>query len=142
MPLFLPPLRERKEDIPLLIEHFIDGFNKEYKKNISLTNSAFKRLLEYQYPGNIRELENIVERLIVLSENRKILENDLPLHLRIEEMRMPTGSLLQNIEEMEKRRITEALKECNFNQAKAAKVLGITPRQISYKITKYGIKAL
>lgn len=141
VPIFLPPLRERKEDMPILIDYFLRRFNKEYRKNISITRDALRRLLEYHYTGNVRELENIIERLIVLSEDDRISENDLPLYLRMQTPEVkPTGMLPSDIEEIEKKSIINALKECGFVHARAARLLGITPRQIGYKIKKYNIK--
>lgn len=140
VPIFLPALKERKEDIPILIDYFLQRFNREYKKNVSLTKDAFKRLLEYDYPGNVRELENTIERLVVLSEGDKVFENDLPSYIRIKttETRQ-SDALTKDIEEMEKNRIIDALKKSGFVHAKAARLLGITPRQIGYKIKKYNI---
>lgn len=143
VPLFIPPLRDRREDIPVLIEHFLNIFNKEYKKNISFTPEAIERLLKYSWPGNIRELQNTIERLVLLLENEKISEDDLPLLIKKEALTesLKSNSLLKHeVEELEKKRITDALHKTNYNQSEAARILGITQRQIGYKIKKYKIK--
>ncbi|HAM52887.1 MAG TPA: nif-specific transcriptional activator NifA [Nitrospiraceae bacterium] len=142
VPIFLPALRERKEDIPLLTEFFLKRFNEENQKNISHSPEALRILMEYDWPGNVRELENTIERLVVMSHRSIIRASDLPVALRIPETTVmpPKGSLKSTIEETEKLRILAALEKTAWVQAKAAKVLGITPRQIGYKILKYGLK--
>jgi Nif-specific regulatory protein len=141
--IFLPPLRERKEDIPILIEHFLKRFNKEYGRRISISSQAMEKLIRYSWPGNVRELENTIERLVILAEKEEITVEDLPIHIRSEMLKTfnlnNTYSLKKEIEELEKRRIEEALKKCDNNQARAARLLGITQRQIGYKIKKYKI---
>jgi len=102
----LPSLRERKEDIPLLIDYFLKKFNKEYVKNISIGKETIKTLINYSWPGNVRELENTIERLVILSEGNEITLNDLPFYIRQE----------------------ETFKACNYNQTKAAKMLSLTKR--------------
>ncbi|MCX7793725.1 MAG: sigma 54-interacting transcriptional regulator [Thermodesulfovibrionales bacterium] len=142
VPLFLPPLRERKEDIPVLIEYFLKRFNKEYSKNVSLTSRCLERLVNYRWPGNVRELENTIERLVLLTDKDTISEEDLPLFIK-EDISLAvnkSGCLKVEIEEIEKKRIEEALIKTNYNQSEAARLLGITQRQIGYKIKKYGIK--
>ena len=146
VPIFLPPLRDRREDIPVLVSHFLDHFNKEYNKNVSIDGEALRLLIRYSWPGNVRELENTIERLVVLSENDIITSRDLPTHIKtsldvsncIKES-FSMDSLKKEIEEIEKLRIINTLKAFNFNQTKAAKALGITQRQIGYKIKKYNI---
>ncbi|PMP69077.1 MAG: sigma-54-dependent Fis family transcriptional regulator [Thermodesulfobacterium geofontis] len=144
IPIYLPPLRERKEDIPLLIDHFLKKFNKEYGKNISITKSAMEKLMNYSWPGNVRELENTIERLVILAEGDKITLKDLPFYITQEVDIKTIGINLKNslpiqLKLLEKRAIEEALKACNYNQTKAAKLLGLTKRQINYKIKKYAL---
>ena len=141
VPIFLPPLRERREDIPVLIDYFLDKYNKEYNKKVSLSPDALNFFIRYSWPGNVRELENTIERLVLLSDGDTITTDDLPLYLKSELKLDDTRekSLLKEIEEIEKARIIEALRINNYNQTKAAKALGITKRQIGYKIKKYGI---
>jgi len=143
VPIFIPPLRERKEDIPPLIDHFLKKFNKEYERDITINPNAIKYLMDYTWPGNVRELENTIERLVVLNEKGVIHEEEIPSYIKEQtSMRgnINNDSLIAEKERLEKERIKDALNKCNFNQSKAAKLLGITQRQIGYKIKKYGIK--
>ncbi|MGD1076034.1 MAG: nif-specific transcriptional activator NifA [Thermodesulfovibrionales bacterium] len=142
VPISLPALRERKEDIPLLIEFFLKQFNEENQKSITLSSEALNILIEYHWPGNVRELENTIERLVVMSHRNTIRASDLPVTLKMPEPKdlVTRGSLKSTIVETEKLRILAALEKTAWIQAKAAKVLGITPRQIGYKIIKYGLK--
>ncbi len=142
IPLFLPPLREREEDIPVLIDYFLKKFNKENKRSISIDKSALKILLHYNWPGNVRELENTIERLVIMTGTKKITASDLPVSLSIRRITSSAKSvsLAANIEEIEKGNIIDALEKTGWIQAKAARLLGITSRQIGYKINKYNIK--
>jgi Nif-specific regulatory protein len=141
IPLFLPPLRERGEDIPVLIDHFLNKFNKENKRNVVLDKNALQVFLNYNWPGNVRELENTVERLVIMSGSEQITASDLPVSLSIRRLKVPgkSASLKSNIEEIEKANILDALEKTGWVQAKAERILGITPRQIGYKIKKYEI---
>lgn len=140
VPIFLPALRERKEDIPILIEHFLNRFNKDYDKRVAVSREALRKLFDYQWPGNVRELENTIERLIVMVDGNQILIECLPIHVRVENRGISQGwSLSKDIEVIEKERISNALKECGYIQAKAARLLGITQRQLGYKVKKYGL---
>jgi Nif-specific regulatory protein len=141
VPIFMPPLRQRKEDISFLIEHFIKRFNEENNKNISISPDALRVFIDYNWPGNVRELENTIERLVVMSLGTTINSSDLPINLKL-----PTTnefsqkeSLKTGIEEIEKSIVLDALEKTGWIQAKAARMIGITPRQIGYKIKKYGI---
>ena len=145
VPIFIPALRDRREDIPPLIEHFLKRFNKEYEKNITINPDALRYLIEYAWPGNVRELENTIERLVVLNESGIIKADELPAYIKDKisiKNYTSEGSLIVEKERLEKERIIEALKKCNFNQSKAARLLGITQRQIGYKIQKYGITSI
>ncbi len=141
VPIYMPPLRERKEDILPLTEHFLKRFNNENKKSISLSSGAFKVLEGYRWPGNVRELENTIERLVVMSNGTTIEPSDLPVHLNVHSSRenLLRESLTSGIGEIERSSILHALEETGWVQAKAAKMLGITPRQIGYKMKKYAI---
>lgn len=142
----IPPLRERKEDISMLVEHFIDLYCKENNRNkLEVSKEAFDMLMKYNYPGNIRELENIIERAVVLTRGDTITLNDLPIHLKgfKEELSRPVlgkGTLPEQVEAVEKELIYDALKESGGNQTKAGKLLGITERNLRYKLKKYNIK--
>ena len=142
VPVFLPALRERKDDIPILIEHFLKRFNEENKKNISLSPESLRMLIDYYWPGNVRELENTIERLVVMSATDNISASDLPISLSIPRIKdtIKGTSLITGIEEIEKSNILNALDKTGGVQARAAKLLGITPRQIGYKIRKYNLQ--
>ena len=141
VPLFMPPLRDRKEDIPLLTDFFLKRYNRENNKEISISPESIKILMDYSWPGNVRELENTIERLVVMSASTVIKPQDLPVNLKLPS----SGELLQKeslqagIEDIERSSILDALEKSGWVQAKAARMIGITPRQIGYKIKKYGI---
>lgn len=141
VPIFLPPLRERREDIPLLTEFFLRRFNEENKKNVSISPEALRLLVEYPWPGNVRELENTIERIVVMSASHVIQPADLPISLKLPapENVLPKESLKAGIEDIEKSSIRDALEKTGWVQAKAARLIGLTPRQIGYKIKKYGL---
>lgn len=138
----IPPLRDRKEEIPLLVDHFIGKFNKENKKKINgISRSALDMIISYDFPGNVRELENIIERAVVLCKKDLITPLELPSHMKIrdEANLASTGSTLpQIVESIEKQKIKEALLKYK-TQKNAANALGITERMLGYKIQKYNI---
>jgi two-component system NtrC family response regulator len=141
----MPPLRERKDDVPVLIDHFLKHFAAENGKNVTgITSEARDLLLKYDYPGNVRELENIIERAVVISRNSVISVYDLPFD---EDRIYPEyagkkgeGLLRGSIEEMERKLILEAMEKSGDHQTKAAEILGISERMLRYKLKKYGLK--
>jgi len=141
-PVYLPPLRERKEDIPLLVAHFTHKYNKENNKSIEGVNrAALDILMAHDWPGNVRELENVIERAVVLCQKELISPADLPANLSQQAVVevAPSGATLPRIvESIEKQKIKEALAQ-HKTQRRAAKALGITERMLGYKIQKYGI---
>lgn len=140
----VPPLRERKEDIPLLIKHFMDKFSLENRKEINeISNEAMDLLLKYDYPGNIRELENIIERAVVIARDSTISVRDLPFRELPSSYRgkiKQGGSMKDSIESLECQLIEQAMEDARHNQTKAAELLGITERTLRYKLKKYGFK--
>jgi len=142
----IPPLRERKEDILPLIDFFLHKYSQENgKSNIEISKEAIDVLMKYNYPGNVRELENIIERAVVLARTNILATSDLPLTVKEVkyENQLPElgkGTLTEQVEALEKRLIYDALKESNGNQTKAGKLLGITERNLRYKLQKYEIK--
>lgn len=137
----VPSLRERKEDIPLLIDHFIRIYSEKENKRISgITDEAMKIILKYNFPGNIRELENIVERAIVFSRGEYITKEDLPVSIIQRSQKIVGGKLNETIEQIEQEMILEALNKNNWNQTKSATNLGISERVLRYKMNKYKIK--
>ena len=141
----LPPLRERKEDLSILINHFIDKFAAENGKNIQgLTAEARDVLLKYDYPGNVRELVNIMERAVVIARSQYITIDDLPFKsdfLPVESYKKSSGALRKSVDELEKNLIIEAMEKTQANQTKAAEILGISERMLRYKLKKYGLKS-
>lgn len=137
--ILIPPLRERKEDVPLLIDFFLKKYNSKHKKNVKgLTREARDVLVKYDYPGNVRELENIIERAIVLTRGDHITSEDLP-NLAEQAMAGSDGSIRGTVESIEKTMIIEALVNADWVQTKAAASLGLSERMLRYKIKKYGI---
>ncbi len=149
IPIHLPPLRQRKDDIPKLVEHFVAGFSKQMQlgKKIMVDSSAVQKLQEYDWPGNVRELENVIERILALLESDKIgskeVEEALIGENRVEK-EAPSASpgnnpsLKTTVDDYEKQMIAEALKITNGNRLKAAKQLGLTRQNLQYKLKKYG----
>ena len=142
----IPPLRERKEDILPMVEFFIKKYSEENKKpKLEISKEAVDQLFKYNFPGNVRELENIIERAVVLSRANIVTLNDLPMNIKgfVNEEKLGKQNLQnlpEQIEELEKRMIYDALKKSDGNQTKAGKLLGITERNLRYKLKKYGIK--
>jgi Nif-specific regulatory protein len=142
IPLFLPPLREREEDIPALIDFFLEKLNRENNRSVVMDKSALQVFLNYNWPGNVRELENTLERLVIMNHSERISQSDLPVFLSISRIRGSNGTapLMTDIQAIEKSNILSALEKTGWVQVKAARILGITPRQIGYKIKKYGLE--
>ena len=141
----LPPLRERKEDLSILINHFIDKFATENGKNIQgLTSEARDMLLKYDYPGNVRELVNIIERAVVIARDQYITTDDLPfksVSFPDDSGKKYSGALRESVDELEKKLIIESMEKTQDNQTKAAEILGISERMLRYKLKKYGLKS-
>ncbi len=151
VPITLPPLRDRKEDIPHLVNHFIEKLRDRTCSPVEeVTTCALSRLREYDWPGNVRELENVVERALVLSDQEELSADELPPFERGEggaEQRMdPTLTsdgldLNQVVEGMEERLLRKALDQSDGVKAEAARLLGLKPSALYYKLEKYGIEA-
>lgn len=143
VPVFLPALRERKDDLPLLIALFLDRFNCASGRDVRFTGESMRRLMSYPWPGNIRELENTIQRLVVLADDDEIGAGELPAHVLMHDLPDESSSaglsLDEEVEMLERRRILAALRTTGHVQAKAARALGITPRQLGYKMRKYDI---
>jgi len=137
--IYLPALRERKDDIPLLVSHFLRKYNRVNNKRIKgVSNQALKLLMNYNWPGNVRELENLIERAIVLGEGDILLPRDLSLKAgeKPSGSRVTSSSVDISLAETEKRLIKKTLKLTHWNQTKAAKLLGIHRNTLRRK-TKY-----
>ncbi|MBP2672490.1 MAG: two-component system, NtrC family, response regulator [candidate division NC10 bacterium] len=141
----IPPLRERREDIPLLLEHFVRKFAEKNRRDVTgLTAAARDALLKYDYPGNVRELENIVERAILLCRGHVIDVEDLPAAVRPGQ-RSPGEPLSKDLPgilaDIERQAIESALERSGGVQTQAADALGISERVLRYKMKKYGLEA-
>ena len=139
--IMLPPLRERREDLPPLIDHFLRTFAEKNGKTVrGITREAREALLRYDYPGNIRELENLMERAVVLTRDDVIGMEDLPLTLEAPAPESGEGAgLIAAVEGLERRMIREALAKAEGTQTRAAELLGISERVLRYKLRKYGL---
>ena len=147
LPISLPPLRERPEDIPLLVKHFIEHYNREFKKNtLGASRSAMLALTEYSWPGNVRELKNLIERVMIL-ENKEVIDvDDLPREIigrQAEEdieqrFELPPQGVV--LEEVERSLIEQALKRAGGNQSRAARLLGLTRDTLRYRLKKFSLE--
>ncbi len=139
----MPPLRERKEDIPLLAQHFVEKFRPTYLVN-KISPAAMELLVRYHWPGNIRELQNIIERAAIICQGNEILPEHLPKEL-LAAQKTVVGSVIDfpdqgiSLEEVEKELILKALEKTGGNQTRAAQLLGITRSALLYRSQKHGI---
>ncbi|WP_461591279.1 nif-specific transcriptional activator NifA [Thiobacillus sp.] len=171
--IFLPPLRERREDIPPLIEHFLDKFNKDNDRKLSITPAAMAVMLKCNWPGNVRELENCIERTATMTRTNAIQDVDLPCQQnkcfsqvlqhygQVQQVTLPApvapipaaglppsaGSDFDEADAgaepslmTERERLVWAMEQCGWVQAKAARLLNLTPRQIGYALSRYNIE--
>jgi transcriptional regulator with PAS, ATPase and Fis domain len=136
----LPPLRKRVEDIPLLIHSFTSQFNDQFGTNVTFGADAIRELLKYNFPGNVRELLNVVERCVVLSNSKIIDRSDLPPHiLKNQQNKIPLFSLQQVCVEAEKDHILKILRVTQGNRSKAAEILGVSRKTLWEKINNYAL---
>ncbi len=139
VPMNIPPLRERKEDIPYLVDHFVKKFGSE------ISEGALERLVSYHWPGNVRELENVIERSILLAKGPRVEADDIKIESGIGRARpafsaeafLPEGLTLDQYEQSI---IREALKRANGNKSQAARLLGLTRNALRYRLTQMGIE--
>jgi len=136
----LPPLRDRVEDLPLLVDSFLQEFSRQYRTKIpEVVPAALELLYDYSWPGNVRELRNCIESMVVLDKDGKLDVEDVPRYVKHPaEADSPTGVGGVNLEEQERESIRKALALCEGNREKAAKMLGIGERTLYRKIKRYG----
>ncbi|HXF42253.1 MAG TPA: sigma 54-interacting transcriptional regulator, partial [Pyrinomonadaceae bacterium] len=144
----IPPLRERRSDIPVLIDYFIKKHTRGTDRNVKLEPAARKLLEDYHYPGNVRQLESAIERAVLLCENDTITVEDLPPEMHSQSAAAKVAAAGQfilppegiNFEEVEKSLIMQAMERTDSNITKAAKLLGLTFRTLQYRLEKFGIR--
>jgi DNA-binding NtrC family response regulator len=143
VPINIPPLRERKEDIPYLVDHFINRFARESDKPIKgITAAGLKLLTSFQWPGNVRELENSIERAVALTTREIIDVDDLSLDLSRSELISESANFLPNgttLDQWEDQMIKEALRRSNGNKSQAARLLGLSRNALRYRLSKMGL---
>ena len=142
VPIFIPPLRDRREDIPELVDYFARKYGERADRSVHFTEDAVVALTRYPWPGNVRELENVIERTVVMTDNNVIDASGLkllPVQIKPVNKSKEREALPQAVQDVELKALKEALAHTNWRQAAAARLLGITPRQIGYKMRKYGL---
>src|SRR4029453_13864195 len=142
----VPPLRDRRDDIPVLIDYFL----KKHTRNTSrlvrgLTAETKQLMIDYSWPGNVRQLESAIERAILLCENDQITVEDLPLEVRQDSKPVSEGAFKLppegiNFEDVERDLIMQGMEQTDYNITKSAKLLGLTFRTLQYRLEKFGIK--
>ncbi len=140
-PIQVPPLRERKEDIPHLINHFLEKISQEYGRKVGISKGAAALFAKYDWPGNVREMENLIERMIIMADDDEIDMSILPAYLSGQNNETEAAPL-SRIEEIERKEILTALERNSWNQTRTARELGITLRQIGYRVRKFGLDGL
>ncbi len=141
----LPPLRDRRGDVPALAEYFVEKYGRQHRRRIGrIASGALDRLCEYAWPGNVRELENAVERAVVVCAGFVIEERHLPEPIRTAEPVAPARklSMAETVERLERTMIEEALHASEGNLARASRALGTTERILRYKVGKYNLGAI
>jgi len=144
--IILPPLRERKEDVILLAEHFLNVYNAEFKKYISEISDELKdRLIKHNWPGNVRELKNAIERAVLFEQGEVLYGGSISFAEKDERKNIDTSKIdISNqgvsLYDIERSLIIQALHKANFNQTKAAKLLGLTRETLKYRLKKFNIK--
>lgn len=143
----LPPLRERRDDIPLLVQHFLKQFAERYSiHGLSVSDDALEKLVRYNWPGNVRELQNVIERVSVLAKDSEITVEQLPSEIRSADSRIANINLKLpeegiDLEEIEKEILLQALERHNWNQTQAAKHLNISRKTLIYRMEKFALSA-
>ena len=145
VPIEIPPLRERKEDIPYLANFFLEKFAPENGGRVTgITDAAIEKMMQYSWPGNVREIENVIERSIVMTTKEKLDADDIRLEMNLRprqqtgEMMLPDG---MSLDQYEQELIRTALKQANNNKSQAARILGLTRNSLRYRLTQMGIES-
>ena len=144
MPIVLPPLRQRGDDIPLLVKFYVDLFNTEFRKRVRrISPEAMARLKAYGWPGNIRELRNVVERAMLLADGDELTTEQFSLGGSLsgrlsERVELPATGI--DLEQLERSLVIQALERSGWNQTRAAALLGLNRDQIRYRIEKFKLE--
>jgi transcriptional regulator with GAF, ATPase, and Fis domain len=144
LPIELPPLRARPGDIPLLVNYYVDTFNREFRKRVrGVEPAAMGALKTYGWPGNVRELRNVVERAMLLADGTMLTTGDFPVAsgggVRLsEQVDLPAGGI--DLEQLERSLVVQALERSGWNQTKAAGMLGLNRDQIRYRVEKFKLE--
>ncbi|EGJ48877.1 sigma-54-dependent Fis family transcriptional regulator [Desulfocurvibacter africanus] len=142
-PIRVPSLRERADDISALINHFLDKLDREYGRRLTLRPRALEALLRYDWPGNVREMENLLERLSIMVEDTHVDLEDIPPNFFLgSDIAQPRNEEQSSLQEIERREVVSALERHNWVQSRAARELGITLRQMGYRIKKFDLENL
>jgi DNA-binding NtrC family response regulator len=146
VPMDIPPLRARKEDIPYLAKHFVTKLAPESgTKATSITEAAIDKLLQYEWPGNVRELENVIERSLVMAPGEKLDAPDIRLDMTLRPRQAAAGDFSlpngMSLDQYEQEIIKQALKKADGNKSQAARLLGLTRNALRYRLTQMGIEA-
>jgi Nif-specific regulatory protein len=140
-PISIPPLRQRKADLPLLVDYFISKTAREYGRQFHFSAECMEIMAAYNWPGNVRELENLIERVAIMAENNQIQANMLPVYLfnskKTSTFDAPVSSTASRLEIMERETVLEALARNDWVQQKAAREIGLTLRQMGYRVKKF-----
>ncbi|HNZ64234.1 MAG TPA: sigma-54 dependent transcriptional regulator [Smithella sp.] len=150
-PIDIPPLRERKEDIPPLIDYFLEKFNKKLGLSVGMSDEGREILLRHEWPGNIRELENLIERMMLLAENKQITSREIPDEFKVsvaecqtkgvDDGRMPFKAYVRDqVENVERQVIIKCLEESGGNITQAAKKMGLSRKGLQLKMIKYNLR--
>lgn len=157
VPINLPPLRNRREDIPLLLDHFLRSSNKRNEKNMRMSREFLDFLTDYQWPGNVRELQNLIERMVILANSEVLRVEDLPEYLlspasgrippametvlptSVAAVHAPAMSGRKSLRDLEREQVESALVRNGWVQSRAARELGLTQRQMGYRMKKYDL---
>jgi len=143
IPIHIAPLRDRMEDIPLLVSHFIEKYNAENKKNVeSIDEDVMRLLMKYHWPGNVRELENYIERAVVTASGSNLMQQAFPGELALGKLadQVPGVKVGMSLQDGEKYLILKTLEQCEGNKTRAAEVLNVTPRTIRNKLAEYNLE--
>ena len=143
LPINIPPLRDRKEDIPYLAEHFVAKIGGDMGRTCTISDAAMQKLVSYEWPGNVRELENVIERSMVLCNGPQLAAEDIKLDTFRARASQPAGFLPEgmNLDAFEQSIIREALRRANGNKSQAARLLGITRNALRYRLSQMGLES-